>query len=74
MGGNINFGVNGDFRNVADISTLNGAVIGGCNIMVTRTNIPGGYRGIVEINPPPGVMIDRFGVGGQEFYVDDVCQ
>jgi len=40
----------------------------------TRTNIPGGYRGIVEINPQLGVMIDRFGVGGQEFYVDDVCQ
>ena len=74
LGGNVNFGVNGDFRNVADISTLDGTVIGGCDIMVTRTNIPGGYRGIVEINPLPGVMIDRFGVGGQEFFVDDVCQ
>ena len=74
LGGNVNFGVNGDFRNVADISTLNGTVIGGCNVLVTRTNFPGGYRGIVEITPPPGVLLERFGVGGQEFFVDDVCQ
>jgi hypothetical protein len=73
LGGNINFGVNGDFRNVADISALDGTVVGGCDIMVTRMNFSGGYRGFVEINPQPGVMIERFGVGGQEFYIDDVC-
>lgn len=73
LGGNVNFGVNGDFRNVLDLDTLDGAVVGGCNIMVTRMNFPGGYRGIVEIMPQPGVMVDRFSVGGQEFFVDDVC-
>jgi hypothetical protein len=73
LGGNVNFGVNGDFRNVADLNMLNGAVVGGCNITVTRMNFAGGYRGIVEINPQPGMMIDRFSVGGQEFFVDDVC-
>ncbi|HEX3480798.1 MAG TPA: hypothetical protein VHT91_37530 [Kofleriaceae bacterium] len=74
LGGNVNFGVNGDFRNVLDLDTLDGTVVGGCDIMVTRTNFPGGYRGIVEIMPQPGVMVDRFSVGGQEFFVDDVCQ
>lgn len=73
LGGNVNFGVNGDFRNVADINTLDGTVVGGCDITVTRTNFLGGYRGIVEITPQPGVAIERFGVGGQEFYIDDVC-
>lgn len=73
MGGNVNFGVNGDFRNVLDLNTLNGTVVGGCDVLVTRTNTPGGYRGIVEITPQPGVMVDRFSVGGQEFFVDDVC-
>jgi hypothetical protein len=73
MGGNVNFGVNGDFRNVADISSLDGTVVGGCDIMVTRTNIAGGYRGFVVITPQSGVTIERFAVGGQEFFVDDVC-
>jgi hypothetical protein len=73
LGGNVNFGVNGDFRNVADINTLDGTVVGGCDITVTRTNFAGGYRGIVVITPQPGVTIDRFSAGGQEFYVDDVC-
>ena len=73
LGGNVNFGVNGDFRNVGDLNTLDGTVVGGCDIMVTRMNFPGGYRGIVEIMPQPGVMIERFSVGGQEFFVDDVC-
>jgi hypothetical protein len=36
-------------------------------------NFPGGCRGLVEIDPQPGVMIDRFSVGGQEFFVDDIC-
>jgi hypothetical protein len=29
LGGNVNFGVNGDFRNVEDFIALDGAVIGG---------------------------------------------
>lgn len=73
LGGNVNFGVNGDFRNVADLDVLDGTVVGGCDITVTRMNFPGGYRGLVEIDPQPGVMIDRFSVGGQEFFIDDVC-
>ena len=73
LGGNVNFGVNGDFRNVGDLSALDGTVVGGCDISVTRVNFAGGYRGEVEIVPQAGVAIERFGVGGQEFYIDDVC-
>jgi hypothetical protein len=37
---------------------------------------PGGWhqRGEVEITPQDGVTIEKFGVGGQELYIDDVCQ
>lgn len=73
LGGNVNFAVNGDFRNVADLNALNGTVVGGCAISVTRVNFAGGYRGIVQITPPPGASIARFAVGGQEFFIDDVC-
>jgi hypothetical protein len=73
LGGNVNFGVNGDFRNVANLDALDGTVVGGCNISVTRTNFLGGHRGVVTIAPQAGVTIERFGVGGQEFYIDDVC-
>lgn len=73
LGGNVNLGVNGDFRNVADLILLDGTVVGGCDISVTKVNFFGGHRGEVEITPQAGVTIERFGVGGQEFYIDDVC-
>ncbi len=73
LGGNVNFGVNGDFRNVADLVDLDGTVVGGCDITVTETAFFGGVRGEVIISPQEGVEIEKFGVGGQEFYIDDVC-
>ena len=51
---------------------MDGTVVGGCDIMVTEVASPSGKRGIVMIAPRPGVAIERFGVGGQEFWVDDV--
>jgi hypothetical protein len=71
LGGNTNFGVNGDFRNVGDLIALDGTMVGGCNISVTKI---GGnpHRGEVQITPQAGVTIEKFGVGGQEFYLDDV--
>lgn len=73
LGGNVNFGVNGDFRNVADLIVLDGTVVGGCDITVTETAFFGGVRGEVIITPQHGVDIERFGFGGQEFFVDDIC-
>ena len=33
----------------------------------------GGVFGEVTITPQVGIEIERFGIGGQEFWVDDVC-
>jgi hypothetical protein len=73
FGGNVNFGVNGDFRNVGNLIELDGTVVGGCDISVTEVGVLGGVLGTVVITPQAGVTIERFGVGGQEFYIDDVC-
>lgn len=70
-GGSTNFAVNGDFRNIADISTLDGLIVGGHLVTVTFTSGLGYERGIVTIHP--GDPIKSVRVGGQEFFVDDVC-
>jgi hypothetical protein len=72
LGGNVNLGVNGDHRNVDNLIDLNGAVVGGCDISVTRVAGASGHRGVVEITPQAENKIERFGVGGQEFFIDDV--
>ena len=64
-GGNINVGINGDFRNVANYRDLDGAVIGGVLFTVTD----GGWGndcGRVECTG----MINYFVVGGQEHFID----
>lgn len=73
FGGNVNIGVNGDLRNTNKPFDLDGTVVGGCDIEVTEFAIPFGVAGDVEIICPDPVVIDRFGVGGQEFFVDDIC-
>ncbi len=72
--GNVNFAVNGDFRNVSAISSLNGVVVGGANVTVNAVNSVGWERGEVEITTSTGTVITDFLVGGQEFFLDDVCQ
>lgn len=71
LGGNVNLGVNGDLRNVEQMISLDGDVVGGCDIAVTEVPIIGGVRGDVDITCPPETL-DMFGVGGQEFYIDGV--
>lgn len=63
-GGSVNFELNGQVLVLDDLSdiTLPG-------VTVTETAIAGGKRGRVSIVGD----IDSFGVGGQEFHVDDVC-
>ncbi|MCR9160706.1 MAG: hypothetical protein ACE37F_20660 [Nannocystaceae bacterium] len=74
FGGNVNLGVNGDLRNTNRPSDVDGDVVGGCDISVTEVPIPGsgGVRGEVDIDCPAGVVMDKFGVGGQEFFIDGV--
>ncbi len=66
-GGNLNIAINGDFRNFANLADIDGLVIGGVNISVLNGfgNDRGGVRAVGAIN--------TFAVGGQEFYVDDLC-
>ena len=71
-GGNVNFYVNGSFQNTQDLSDLNGLNLGGVWVFVTRQNAPppsNQHHGIVTLIGE----IDQFAVGGQEFWVDDVC-
>lgn len=72
FGGNVNLGVNGELKNTANLSDIDGDVVGGCDISVTETPIPGGYQGEVDIDCPDPVVIEMFGVGGQEFFIDNI--
>ena len=71
-GGNINLGINGTLSNRNNLSDLNGSIINGVLILVTRTNVFGGHYGTVALIGLTS-SIDRFAVGGQEFWVDDIC-
>jgi hypothetical protein len=67
-GGNVNLRVNTCFANLADLSGAP-AFMCGVNVVVTRINLFGYHFGTVTLNGP----VNRFAVGGQEFFVDDVC-
>jgi hypothetical protein len=67
--GNINLGINGILSNTQDLSDLDGMNIGGVDVIVTRHDEPSIHHGTVTLIG----RIERFGVGGQEFWVDDVC-
>ncbi len=66
-GGNVNFMVNGDFRNVANPHDLDGAVVGGATVAVVN-----GYGNDAGKLVVAGA-ITSFAVGGQEFFIDDLC-
>ncbi len=63
-GGHVNFELNGDVFEVDDLSDLSLP-----GVTVTENVVAGGKRGVVTIEGD----IDSFGVGGQEFHIDDVC-
>jgi hypothetical protein len=68
--GDINLGINGILTNTDDLSDLNGMNIGGVEIIVTRYDDPiVGHHGTVTLVGP----IEKFGIGGQVFWVDDIC-
>lgn len=68
FGGDVNLAVNGVLLRRADLSFMP-AVIGGVNVAVTRVNLFGFHFGTVTLTG----TINQFAVGGQEFFVDDVC-
>jgi hypothetical protein len=66
-GGNLNIEINGDFRNFADFSDIDGATIGGVDVSVVGGL--GDDRGAVRLKG----TIYAFAVGGQELWIDNVC-
>lgn len=74
LGGVENFSVNGSPVAVAELDTTP-AMVGGVTVSVSHTAIVNaagvtiGKRGVVALRGP----IRRFAVGGQEFFIDDVC-
>jgi len=77
-GGEVNFGINGDVRRIADLADLDGLVVGNAGVFVTEVPIVVGglvvgVQGELTAIPLVGSTIDAVGIGGQEFYIDDMC-
>lgn len=68
LGGSENLSVNGSTVFAGDISAAP-ATLGGATVTVSTTPAPGGKKGIVTLSG----AISRFMVGGQEFWIDNVC-
>jgi len=66
-GGNLNIEINGDFRNFEDFVDINGATIGGVNVVVV--NGFGNDKGSLKLSG----TINSLVIGGQELCIDDVC-
>ncbi len=65
-GGNINITINGVFRNEPTLDILHGQVVGGVLVEVVSTPA---FFGVIRLT---GVL-DSFSLGGQELWIDDVC-
>jgi len=64
-----NIKVNNDFRNVSNFLSLNNTTIGGVNVSVTAVQNSSSIRGEMVLQG----SISGFTVGGQEFWIDEVC-
>ena len=69
LGGNNNMLVNGDFRNVGNLVSLNGATVGGVNVTVNATQQGSNWYGIIILDG----AIKEFSIGGQELWLDEIC-
>lgn len=79
-GGNLNIGINGDFRNFENFADINHAVIGGVNVSVI--NGLGNDKGTLKLSG--AIYKSKFIleeeevwasviIGGQELWIDDIC-
>ncbi|MDY7094586.1 MAG: hypothetical protein SX243_16565 [Acidobacteriota bacterium] len=68
LGGIENLSVNGSAVFIGDIWAAP-AMLGGVNVNVSQVAIPGGFTGRVKLSG----NIKYFRVGGQEFWIDDLC-
>ena len=69
LGGNNNIEVNGDFRNVEDLTSLNNTTVGGAEITVNASQQGRIFQGAITLEG----NISDFSFGGQELWVDDYC-
>jgi hypothetical protein len=69
FGGNINIKVNGEFRNIDDLISLNGSTIGTVLINVNATQQRSNWYGNITLTG----NINDFTLGGQELWIDDIC-
>ena len=69
FGGNLNIQVNGDFRNFGNFDDIDGLTIGGVLVSVTAPSQTS-PRGRLKLSG----TVQSFAIGGQELWIDDVCQ
>ena len=68
LGGNVNLTINGDCKNVPNLSMLNGTVLGGVEVLAIDFGAPGQGCGVLYALGP----ITDFMIGGQELWIDQV--
>lgn len=69
LGGNENLSVNGSPLHIGELSAAP-SPMGGVNVTVSTVAVAGGQRGNVSLS---GGTIKRLRIGGQEFWLDQVC-
>lgn len=68
-GGNSNVRINGALKNVNDIMSLNNSTISGVTVTISGNVTGGNWVGSIKLE---GIISD-FAIGGQEFWIDDIC-
>ena len=61
--------MNGGFRNVPDVVSLDGASLAGTSLTVIATQNGSNWLGTLHV----AGIITEFSIGGQEIWIDDVC-
>ena len=67
VGGNVNLRINGELRNFANFADVDGAMIAGVHVTVVGGS--GNDQGMLSLSGP----LERFEIGGQELWLDDIC-
>lgn len=73
FGGNVNVRIGARELNLADLSDAHGQVVDGVRISVTRFNAFNYHFGVISFTGTRFVRAGDIAVGGQEFFVDDIC-
>jgi hypothetical protein len=68
-GGNSNIKINGDFRNISDMTSLNGITVGSVQISMDVVQDGNNWIGNATLEG----TINEFVIGGQELWLDDIC-